>query len=560
MDSSLWSIEEHGESVTYVDEMGNEQTEHLAPMPPPSLVEKGMSSARRLDDLIGGERWREKNGDIESTEVFDDTVVRAVDQFSQMASTRVTPQLQLNRTGVQEEAQHEVQLATRSSLYQGYNPNHGTREPRTRLPPTRRGLQPAEVVGNEHNNALTMHARSSVGTLRAPLGHAETVETYDTAQRRGQRDDFGGASARALPQRRDQQTSDAPLTRTPLRDAVRVARAGTSAVRVSSSDAVARPAHSLPFADTPGRINQPEQVTVSGTDDLIQGELRNPTMPQPARSAASVVIVSGKDAQTMPIPRTNVEQFEQMAARTAQFVLTHRDASLPPTPHVQHGGVASTAARAGLTTFSSDAKATPAPRIDGGFEAAMERDRRLTKFGHDDARGTVRNARGSVTAQPSHFQTSRTLVRDALRRVLGLLPGGMQVAQSARGGTSRTGGDAFSLSHEPRASGPAVPATASFADDDRVASSVDESIQGRSGNPLGAMVQSAVGRRARDTASDSAPRGPPVRAGVERRAIVDQNRTRLSDPVMVSTAARRSAQYSLAPQQPATHERRGIRA
>lgn len=185
--ATLWSVEEHEEEReedTFVDAMGQTQTERLTPMPPPRLLTRGApssssSSSFLLDRHTGTHHWARRGGDVENTEGFDDDVLRPAALLAEASKRRSRVQIQLNRTGTQTAPESAQASQARTDLYHGYNPLARTPKP---LPPTRRGVASLSVVGAERNRGSYQAMEAShVPTLR--VGAHDLAEAKTRAQR-----------------------------------------------------------------------------------------------------------------------------------------------------------------------------------------------------------------------------------------------------------------------------------------------------------------------------------------------------------------------------------------
>lgn len=144
---------------TYVDAMGNEQSERMAAFPPPSMREGGNSSANshRLEIHTGQFKRAKKNGESIIAE-FDHDMERPAKLLNKEATERIQNVVSKNREGVQVNPDNEAQQTNRSELYNGYNVSLSTlsRNPKVQTV-TNRSAQEMfvygpEIQGDEHRS------------------------------------------------------------------------------------------------------------------------------------------------------------------------------------------------------------------------------------------------------------------------------------------------------------------------------------------------------------------------------------------------------------------------
>jgi hypothetical protein len=148
---SAWHSVDEGERVTYTNALGEEESEVLAPIPPPSsLQEDGfgtIAGSGRLDMHTGAQQWARKGMEVPKDD-FDDDLARPTVHLNTQARMRANSAVGRNRTATAFAADRE-EFTGRDSLYDGMNVRLA-REPKNKVP-TNRETQNWLVTGATHS-------------------------------------------------------------------------------------------------------------------------------------------------------------------------------------------------------------------------------------------------------------------------------------------------------------------------------------------------------------------------------------------------------------------------
>ena len=320
----LWGVPEdvEGERETFEDATGSEQTEVLQPIPPPMMVEKGLSAAntQKLSMHTGGQRWASKGNEMPA-KPFDDDMQRPVSLFANVTKQRSRVQIDLNRRGTQATSERD-DAVKRSDMYNGLNESIPRRA--KLLIPTRRGTQPLNVIGAERNMGTQKSIEPQVTpTLKTGMHERDEKDSrgrlakifVPTLERIFNLSSRGGNVERQMPSSRAADVTPAAAKR-PDHHLNRQQR-----VEVPVSDRVTDNASQRKTA-------MRSDVSLSSFND-VQGAGKGMVTGDTQHRMLHPDAVIGKwDSQTNPTPRPLT--FEERAAIAAMVVLGTSDSTKAP--------------------------------------------------------------------------------------------------------------------------------------------------------------------------------------------------------------------------------------
>lgn len=393
------TAEEDGEVEWYEDAAGELQQGTYAPLPPPSLTERGNSSANigKLESMTGDFAARpSKNGDALAA-VFEDAEDRPDGRLNAERARQLQRVVQDNREGTQAPAENEASGA-RSDLYHGYNPD--TRLAQPRLGPVTNRSKVWFVAGAEDRRG----ERTTLRT-RGDRASRDNSIAVDSNGRRVSAVEGGGV--RASFQLGGSGQFRAHELETKGRHAAHAAAAACAAATLS-----ARTSHVVPYhtrARTAAARAAPHaDVVVGGNTGLANEQGRRITaMTATAAASRAQAAFAGSDAVQGASPRQ--VSFELMAMRANRIlgeqdsVVARESAMVQPGYEVGqwHPGLPPS-----LRTDAHDT-ATPARGAAGVAPAAAAQ---RTRDGDGDSRAVGRTALATFLAKITpHAPAARDL-------------------------------------------------------------------------------------------------------------------------------------------------------